>query len=241
MEDQVKKFLKNNENLLEDKEIAGRWEAIKLAMIEKYDKVTESKRYFLEDPLSKHTRSYFIKLIIATCSLLITFTYGLSISSIVNDKVINNVDKKDYLLVGILGVIVSYYFVSYLFSYIHDITKLYVSKNEILHESMNIPLLKISECVSKIKIIVERTNIEQKNRFLEHIDKGTQFIEMYKSHYNKLAALVVFNKLLFFVRTFVWEFLFPVCLSIATLCLALDSMISVFKDILSVLIKGLFG
>ncbi|WP_444900505.1 hypothetical protein ACJJIX_19960 [Microbulbifer sp. VAAC004] len=210
------------------------WRKIVEDLLDTYDKLTPTKEYLVEDPLSRTTRIAKRNLLIAASLLLLLATYGVSTSEA---KVfgLGLLSKDSYILPGAFASIVIYQLASYLLNYARDVNRLFHAKVGLAHEPLVYPLYLIQNHLIQIESNA-RKGIPFAQDLEENAKKYGDFVSKVGTSYLKVKALTTFSYARFILEVFVWDLLVPLIITSAALSLTLNSLFKVLNDVSSKLL-----
>ena len=218
---------KNNEYV--GAEHSNWWGQIVLDILDTYDKLTPTKEYLVEDPLSRITRIAKRNLLIFSSLLILVSTYGIS-STGENIFGFNLNSKETYIVEGGFSIVVSYQFFSFLFHYFRDIGRLFQAKVGLAHEPLVYPLYLIQNHLIQIERCKEKQDPNIKH-MVQNTDKYSDFVNKVSLSYSKVKALTSLNIIRFAAEVFAWDFIIPTALATVSLYFSYSAMFHVIGDV----------
>lgn len=223
------------------------WNETIEGVLDTYDKLTPTKEYLVQDPLSKITRIAKRNLLVFSSILLLITTYQIGPQD-VSLVGISLPKDKAYVYIGGFGLIVIYQLISFLLHYMRDIGTLFQTKAGLAHEFLVYPLFlihmhlrKIEEakhCVETKEIpSKENTNHAELSGYIQRIMSDTkeysEFIEGVSKNYLKLKALTSINYVRLFTEIFLWDFMVVIALSLISIKIAWGPITLLLADLLA--------
>ncbi len=207
------------------------WGQVVDGIVDTYDKLTPTKEYLVEDPLTRITRIAKRNVLVFSSLLILVATYGLSESgpSVFG---LGLAAKDKYILEGCFSLVVGYQLLSFVFHYFRDVGRLFQAKVGLAHEPLVYPLYLIQNHLIQIERSkgTDDPNIEHMKN---NTDKYSDFVSQVSASYFKVKALTTFNYFRMGLELFAWDFAVPVVLATVSLFATWSSMLQVLHDIIS--------
>ena len=163
------------------------WVQITNDILDTYDKLTPTKEYLVENPLSQITRIAKRNVLIFSCLIILVSTYGLSTNGI-NIFGLSLASENTYVFEGSFSLILCYQLISFSFHYIRDIMRLFQVKIGLAHESLVYPLYLINNHLLHIERAKNHdSRIED---VIKSTDKYADFVDEVSSNYLKIKAYI---------------------------------------------------